>query len=545
MMDNNTNDNKVKFNFEFRINQEALASFTHLKLFNGSNEVVDQGYGNMNTRIPRGLYKLRVEINEHMQDIDYRITADVSDSLDDIKISSVLPIEGFDNTHEYFSQPASEWSKKSTITGDEILNNDSSFFLFLRYSDPSLEFKKIKNPFKEYLLLNDKREVLFKINASNTKFSKDTAHLQGKGKEYFAWIAFHEKLPSGQYYFIYRGNKIKREMPIYIFHGWQTQLFMMIKNLPIFASARISIERQGFSMRSRESLQLDALIQKMHNGIFYLPDDLKQAAANGKWQNPMLGILAMYMYLLTDEKKDDGLFNMILDNLQSGILGDEAAPDIIALRLLLATHFKKEIPTQPLETPCMVAVGINAFLKASYKNPGLIPKGGIVEKMLNNMQSDSIWTTYSPLVVRVGQEALQMRADKKVSKFTEMPEDIKNLDEVLKKKEPKLISDNLDNNVGRNYIISYPKFNVEKEWVTANVLNKLAAKIDSETFDLANFAAQLHVTNNTIETNLKKLKKGKNLDIMVRAIFGGNEHKSEGHDKAMENIRRNLDNLKF
>jgi len=509
-MNNQINTTAEKFNFSFSIHDRALEPFTHLKLFNGYNEIIKEGYGNMNIIIPKGLYKLRIEINEHVEDRDYRIAGDFSDFIEKIETTSSMPSNGFVSTHEYFSKPTLEWSQKSTTTELPINLKDSSFFLLLRYSDETKAFDKLQDPFKGYFILNDKREIAYALDIWNTKadFGENTE------SGYYGWIAFHEKLPAGQYYFVYRDKKLKREMPFYIFEGWQTQLFMMIKAFPLFASARISIEKQRFTLNNTQNLQLDALIQKMYNGIYFLPNDIKQHASHGKWENPMLGILACYMYLLTNESEDDSLFITILENLQNKILRNTTAPDLVALRLLGAVHFKNEIPQEPLLAPCMVAVGLNAFLKQSYEIEKLIPRGGLIEKLLGKRHADSIWTTYDPLIIRSGNKKSKLVKSKDL--LESLPQDVR------QKPEP---------------VIS--KFNPSKDWVTSTILNQLSG---DEFVSISDIASQLQVTSNTIKVSLNKIQK-EGLDSMTAAIWG--DKKEEEIKGALKNISENLEGFNF
>src|SRR5215216_7670257 len=102
------------YRFKFDINNYGLREFTHLRLFNGYNKVVSEGYGNMDIQLPRGLYQLRIEMNEHVEDKIYRLTRDTADSISAFNITSAIPTNGFMSTHEYFSLPSEEWSRKST-----------------------------------------------------------------------------------------------------------------------------------------------------------------------------------------------------------------------------------------------------------------------------------------------------------------------------------------------------------------------------------------------------------------------------------------------
>lgn len=506
-MNNETNTEKSKlFNFSFEVADSTLSTFTHLKLFNGYNEIVSQGYGNMNLQVPKGIYQLRVEMNEHVEDRNYRVTEDIADRLETINTASATPLVGITSTHEYFSGPSMEWSRKSTETGQFVSGN--SIFIFLRYSDKNIPFENIKAPEKGFVILNEYRQVVFSLKKSNVKSES------GEHSEFYGSIAFHEKVPPGQYYLQYKTKELSWEIPLYVFENWQTQLFMMIRETPSFSTARISIEKQGFSSQSPENLQLDAMIQKMYNGIYILPESLREAAAIGKWQNPMLGIISCYMYLMSNDSKDDRLFDTILSNLENFILNDKDAPDLAALRLLAAVHFNKPLPKQSLSAPCMVSAGMSIFLKQSSQDEGLIKKGSVAEKVFRTMHAESIWTTYDPSSVK-----RSSRPEKKTSKQSQLDAYV-----------------HID--IGKQE--SSIQFNPGKDWITATIFDQLSS-IKTEPV-IAEIATQLQITNNTVRLALNKMKKVGNLNAVANSIFGDNISPDE-MESQLKSIQGKIDTL--
>ena len=506
-------DTTSLYEFAFKVTNPALAPYTHLKLFNGYNEIVNEGYGQMNVKIPKGLYQLRIEMNEYVEDRNYRVTTDVKDNIDDIKTTSATPLEGFSSTHEYFSHPSAEWSTKSTKTKRKI--SGSSIFLFLRYSDNEKPFGQISRPEKGFLILNENREIIFELDKTNTICNS------GRESEFYGSIAFHERIPTGQYYMVYKGKNIKREIQLYVFEGWQTQLFMMMKETPVFATTRISIERNGFSSRNRQNLQLDALTQKMHNGIYFLPEDLKRAAAHGKWENPMLGIIACYMYLMTSDTKDDKLFSTILKNLQENILRNKTAPEFIALRLLGAVHFKQQIPAEVLPAPTMILAGMNAFLKQSFTDQNLIEKGSIVEKIFQHMRSDSIWTTYEPLPIRQKKQKKIASEDAASKHQPALPMAMKNL--------------SLNKPVETGY-----HFKPENDWITSTIFSQLS---ESNTpLDISTIASQLQITHNTVKSALSKMNKTGMLTAVANSVLE-NKPGSKKFTDSLTDITNKINNL--
>lgn len=516
-MSKQTEESRELFNFSFRVKDAALAPFTYLRLFNGYNEIKGEGYGNMNVHIPKGLYNLTIEVNEHVEDRNYRVTDDVQDYLAQVQTVSAIPMAGMSSTHEYFSEPTKVWSKKTTI--DEADIDECSFFLLLRYSDSEKPFQRSKDQGCVFSILNENRELMYTLDTTNTKI------YSGREKEYFRCVVFSALLSHGQYYLVYNSKTLKREIPVYIFQNWQTQLYLMIKDMPCFNTLRISIERDGFSMESDQNKQLDALIQKMYNGIYFLPPELITYAKDGKWSNPMLGILAAYVYLLSNDTKDDDLFQTILRNLQDQILHNTVAPDLVALRMLHAVHFKKEIPRETLPAPCMIAAGMAAYLKQSFENEGLIAKGSIVEKAFNNLRCDSIWTAYDPLPVKKKKEE---KAQKGIDEKVIQSRSYSVAKEIALTADPKSLPAGF-------------KFNPQKDWIITTIFNQLLE--ENKNLDIKTLASQMQITGNTVRSAINKLKSNK-LETIANSILESNSKKID-IKQAIGNVSDNLKNIKF
>lgn len=483
MTDQSNKPPAEQYRFNVRVSDNDLAPFTFMRLFNGFNEIIKEGYGNINVEVPRGLYQLNIEMNEFVDERKYRVTGEVND-LVDIKTQSAIPLNGFTTTHEYFQGPASYWSRYSTITNNNIAG--TSMFLFFRYSDKNKPYKKITHLQKNFIIVNSNRDIIFTLDQANTK--TDSGHHE----EWFGSVCFHEMVEPGQYYLIYVGKQ-KREIPLYLFKDWQTQVFIMFNEEPIFGSTRISIERQGFNWDSPQNIQLDSLIQKMYNGIYHLPNELKEAAAHGKWNNPMLGILASYIYLLSDDTLDDRLFNTIITNLQNEILHSDNAPDIIAIKLIRSIHFKLPVPDQPLEHPCMIAAGMYHFLEQSFKNDKLISSNSIADKVFANFKGDSIWSSYKPLPYNKPKQKNITRS-KSIQRTMSSDDD--------------------------SFAVE-SRFKPEKDWITASIFSYLAETKTGA--DINQLASQLSITSNNVKTSLKKLNSPSKLNAVATAIFNERE----------------------
>lgn len=521
--------------FSFQIQNRALAPFTHLKLFNGYNEVVGKCYGDLEIDIPKGLYQLRIEMNDFVEDRNYRVEAgsQISDYIVDFKLNSAIPVSSFSSTHEYFSGPADEWSRKSTLSGNAV--SGSSLFLFLSYSEKDKPFDERLLKAENLSLLAANRELMYTFTAERIQYHSGKNYAEDV---FFASICFNDELSPGQYYLVYDGESVKRELPVYIYPNWQTQVFIRFRDLPLFSSLRISLSRNGFFRDNPDMVQLDAIISKMHNGLYVLPDELRTAAAYGKWENPMLGILACYMYLLTNDTDEDELFVTMLNNLENMILNTHDSPDIVALRLLGAVHFNTTIPQEPLTAPCMVAAGLNAFLKQSMVHPHLIPAGGLVEKIFPVLAKESIFTMYEPIVQPLPKPKGKIDINlKTIAKGISIIDKLTNsihakilesaVNEVASKKDQSPVSSGLD---------------LANDWVSSSIITQLSQVAgDPDRVDIVALAQQLQVTTNTVKETLGMLK-GKNVLKEVATAVLDQVDKKE-LKQAIAGINSKIDNM--
>lgn len=482
---------KYKFNFSINIPSD-LGKLTHLKLFNGYNKLICDQYDNIDTEVDKGIYQLRIEINEHVEDRMYRIAGDTYDQIDTIDSSSSVPIPGLSSTHEYFSYPSQDWSVKSTIDSDKNIKG-SSIFLFIRYEDDSVPFEEVHGFEKNFTILNSKRKPIYQLSDTNTHIDA------GKGSSYFGSVSFNVAAEPGQYYLLYQSDLFSRELPIYVFENYQTQLFMNFNQAPIFGSVKIMLGQSGFDAFNFETMQLDGLTLKMFNGIMVFPEDLRSYALSGQWANPMLGIIGLYLYLLSKGEKDELFFDLYLSNLALKLDNDYSSPDLRALRLMGAVLFKRPIPEEPLLYPTMVARGMQAYLTQSIAHESLIKKDSIIESILTDMKADSIWTSYTPLPIKETAKRRRKSRAAKPEGYTTSGADFDISDFVIEAALPQatVVDDN--------------------KWITDSIFNQLAEN-PKRRYSIAELARQMQVTPHTIRKSLKILKNQNVLERMATSL---------------------------
>jgi hypothetical protein len=410
-----TSDLSSKFMLRIRVADE-YKYLVNILLFDSNNRIISpiekSRYQNY-FQLKKGLYTVRIEMNAEIIDKvialnsnkEYLVSSDLSQSSSTNIIeppqqfsSALLSGDNskvYGSSHEYYTYPAIDFSKRDTFffPGHYQNDSDSSLFIFMRF--PSLDkYHNFRSKwsisfYHNFEIVNEDGELLFKFESRNGI----------EVNENDGWLAFNTKLPNGIYYLIYRGVE-PRQIPIYVFKNWHTQFFMTLGNEPLFGTTRIFISKlREFNPKANTNKYIDILLDKLQNGDYSLDEELLEIAAYGKYESPMLGLICSYIYFKSSETRSDRLFNIIFKNMQNVILKDnDESPDIRALNILAAEHFKKlnYKKTAVKGTP-MLRIGFEAIQNASLKNKRLISKKSINDFISETLFYDSPFNTFKPI----------------------------------------------------------------------------------------------------------------------------------------------------
>lgn len=363
-----------------------LGDFCHLIIFNGFNEIVKKGYGSLSIELPRGIYRIRLELNEEVKEEMVRLDQDVELNMETPKSHSSIVAEDFSSSHEYYTKEAIRWSKEPTTQNDKK-GLWSALFIFMRYPNADIcsQFKQ-KSLGNDFSILDEHRKKIFELKGPEIREDKESG-----------WMAFHAPVQNGQYYIHYAGKK-KREIPVYAFNGWQSQLFLTFREDPIFPSLKISTERitTGFRTDNPVNYIMDASLQKLHNGIYFIPEKIMDRLAQGSWDNPMMGLLTAYIYFNSGKRNKDELFRKLLDNYDRIILADQQAPDLVALKLLASKYFNEPLPSLKLSAPCMFMTGMKVVMELFQQHVDVLDENSFIELAIKKLYGDMEWTSYDP-----------------------------------------------------------------------------------------------------------------------------------------------------
>jgi len=399
----NTKNMSSETNWKLRITVTGpMADFAFITLYNGYLETVYTGYGSFEANFPTGLYKMILNINDAKVEQMIKLSNNQNISVQTPQGISSSLADGFRNTHKYYSEPARKFSNNPTASFEKQNENkttNSSLFIFFRYA--SSENFIARNLDKESLGKN------FKLLDKNRKLICELAgnYIVEDSNE-TGWLAFNAFLKPNNYYLYYSGSKINksdpsREIPVRICEQWQTQVYMTFSNEPLFYSLLITLKKPDINFDSNysESLyDIEGILQKFVNGIYFLPNSILRKLSYGKWENPMLGILAAHSYYKSGQKDNDNLFNTVVENL-GGILGQNI-PDIQVLIMMRDNHSGIVSSEISISEPCMLLTGMKTAILNSSKitsSTQIIAPFSIADKITENLYPDMAWTSYKPI----------------------------------------------------------------------------------------------------------------------------------------------------
>jgi len=419
--------------FQFSATADGqMADFARLTLYDGFLRSVADGYYRLNCRVPAGLYKLTIKLNEAYAEKFISVEADTTQYIDTPQSASSLLVPGFKNSSGYYRENAAHYSNKPT-TNKNATGPAESIFLFFRYPDADA-FRKYNTAGQRlsegFKLLDSKRKIISEF--SQQEVAEDMADA--------GWMAFHAKLAPGPYYLYYAGRRPKpeweenageppREIPVFIFPNWQTQCYMTFRKGPLFTSMIFSMSHVNPRERERANPEkdleyLEGILQKFKNGIYYLPDQTLINLAYEKFRNPILGLVAAYAYFKSKKRNKEDFFRIVVRNL-TGLFGI-TSPDMVALNLLAAEHFGEGlIAPVYISSPCMFLPGFSGILGAQTSPSGWVIKPkSIAERAIEKLYYDMVWTSYKPITRITGVEEQRAGRERSTQLYDQVLENI-------------------------------------------------------------------------------------------------------------------------
>lgn len=356
-------------------------------VYDGYNKEVYRGYGVIEKSFPKGFYIIRSIYNGKIEEKLIRHVAENTVQIEAPAIYSAAPIEKAFTSYDYYMEAAKNWSKE--VTGSAIGDNnqlDSKFFLFIRASN---EQKYDGSALGNNIVLLDKERRVVRVLEENTC----------KQDRQKGWLVCSLRASSGQYYLRYFG-KINREIPVYLFRGWQTQIFLTYHGRIVFEGMRMFLAefRDGFLPDDENAEITDQAMKGLAYRSLSLPPKVVRKMLTGKFTNPMHGFMGAYLMLqrYEDYKDRQETIGIVIRNLKNHILKNSNAPDIKALELLYWQKTGEKIHDVQIsfDAPPMFTIGFNAILAEATGNEELVPDDSIISHIAPKSYNDLVWSSW-------------------------------------------------------------------------------------------------------------------------------------------------------
>lgn len=392
-----------------------------IRVLNNRDRIVKQSEGSFNEDLPVGIYTMQLISNGVLQEeiIKHRDgPTDIVKEATPIYSSALL--NGYSSSHEYYTDNAKLYSQTTTgDLGNIHRSEQASIFIFFRFAS----FDQARR------LLDDRNSIFQGFQLLDSDFDKmadmDASTICRQNLDH-GWGAISLKLKPGLYYVHYSDEKVNRLIPVYLFKGWQTQMFLMLGKTPVFETLRILMGKIniGFDPLDEVNRELDRALLKLQNRQYKLPPEAAQKLAYKKWENPLLGMLWCYIYLreVQPDPENDRMFQTIMGNLEGPILNSKDIPDLRAIRLMKAVRDENPASNIVISNPPLFKVGFKGVVRTSYIHDHVIPEDSRMSLFAPKLCLDTAWTTFdgTELVSRVSPAKIMVKAmiDGQAADFT-------------------------------------------------------------------------------------------------------------------------------
>lgn len=367
-----------------KLTATAADSAAEVFVINSDLELVDRGIGTVTTEQLPGVYKIKVRAGQATrEELVVLKKKSVLKEVGHLQIPSAVPLEQTGQSHEYHQAAV---IKESATTGIK-LGTGASIFVFARDWNPN-EQSRVSghHPAKGLSLRSTDGTVLVDLEMQSRN---DLTH--------DPWAACNIDVKPGTYLLAVQVTTGEIfEMTLFALPGWRLQVFLLQRGneksprgrFPDLASASIRMTKSAtfslakFDDRLSEFARL-ALVDRRQ----VLTKELNQIL-EGKFQNPMLGILGGHL-ILRCPNPDLNLLKVVVENLRNNIFPRHAHPDVEALALA-----QGDKPRCDFAMPPMLRAGWEIVLEHSLRTPKLIPAGSLGARMAACITDQDPWLVW-------------------------------------------------------------------------------------------------------------------------------------------------------
>lgn len=346
-------------------------------IFDGRNRINGRGNGFISIELPKGLYVVRLvsagsmteTVVVHESRTDRQFTAPLR--------SSALPTSDARESHEYYTEPAERFSRVSTVDAPESVAGSSRLMIMFRTREMSegekisrIDLGSLQTPAGEIVSLFD---------------GDDLEREPAAG-----WSVFSTCLKPGPYFLINEERGEQIVMPIHLFDGWDSLIFIPVEKRVHLerASLDMVVHDSGFAPNDAFSQKVDAAIQVLGKHFGDMPQEIRSGAIYRKFDHPLAGLIGACAHFQSDFS-DEYLEAAMLRNLWKLM---PRSPDVIGL--LFLSWFRKGsqrprdineilqraeiafgeniVDCFPLSVPPMLRPTLDAIIAQSQETPDII-----------------------------------------------------------------------------------------------------------------------------------------------------------------------------
>jgi hypothetical protein len=340
--------------------------------------------GTITVELPRGLYLVRGALGGDTQEQVVRMSGAMTiDAPTPVRATSAA-YQGVESSHEYYSYPAADFSQKPTtdaLTKDHLA--DSWLYLFVRARDKDSYTASgggLEQAAAQWHLETPQGNAI-------PLAAHSTIHSDG-------WLAFSASAPAGEYRLHDLGNE-PRTTSVALYPRWQTQLFLTFDRRVLHGTLHASFARldRGFLPHDDWARAVDLGLSVLAGGGGTLPSDARRILLGDKFENPMLGLIAVWV-ALRDYESSRELSGGVLANLDS-LLPD--SPDVAVLRMAHARRYGHPIPLRPIRRTPMLRVAVSELIRVAAEHPEILPDDSLIDDVSPRLYTDSAFTSWRPL----------------------------------------------------------------------------------------------------------------------------------------------------
>lgn len=370
-----------------------------IKIFDGHGVLCGTGQGSVTTKLPKGLYTIRIE---RFGEMDEKVIVHRDKTEQKIKPprrNSAMPMSDTRHTHEFISGPAIEYSTKSTFNQPATSSKWPRMMIMVRESgdDPnSIELNSLE------LNLFDENGIEITDFGPNQIFTLQP----------LSFVLYSAQLKPGNYILASRGNERTQMLPISLYRDWDDFVFVPFQRQPRLARSSIKMVRhnEGYDPDDELSAQIDAALLGLGSRLDLLNSWTRDSAIYGEFRHPLLGIIGAHSHFLGKDRKEK-LERQVLRNLWNLMPG---SPDVIALLLMslerddgVMPRSKAELDREakkafgqgiskrlPLSFPPILSSALQAIMRATQELPDLVMEDSWLESAGNSSFGSGVWALW-------------------------------------------------------------------------------------------------------------------------------------------------------